>query len=78
MSDYLEEKYKLDEQLDNVSHLWEVVYQRIESAYADIEAGHLTFEEMEAGKESDVDEVGILRECVYEVVQAAIIALRGM
>lgn len=75
---------KVGDDLDRASRLWEVVYSRIETTLADIEAGRPTLEEDEAKDPAqarldadlrDAEEVFILRECAYEIVQAALVAL---
>jgi hypothetical protein len=77
---YQESCDQLEHDLGRAERLWGVVYQRIESAYADIEAGRPSLDDIENGKavspeKQEADEVGILRECAYEVVQAALVAL---
>jgi len=68
--------YALESELARAEALWEVVYSRLSSAFADIDAGRFTVEEMKEGKVTpETDEVSILREAAYEIVQAALVAL---
>jgi hypothetical protein len=74
MSDYADE-------LDRVSALWDVVYEYMGGAFADIEAGRPTLDELEAGtgKSAEMqaaDDVATLREAAHEIVEAALVILR--
>lgn len=64
--------------LHDAEQLWEVVYDRLDSAFADIEASRPTLDELEEGTAEDdgPGEVAIMREASYEIVQAALVYLR--
>lgn len=68
----------IDRRLRIVEQVWEGVYDRMASAFADIEASHPTIDELEAGVKDESDEVGILREATYEIVQMFLLALRDL
>jgi hypothetical protein len=86
--DYWDEDHArraLDERMLMADRLWEEVYDLVQRAWADIEAGRPTFEEDEAKTTEQFhhddelrgeQEVSILRECVHEIVRTALLALR--
>lgn len=86
--DYWDDDYArraLDERLLMADGLWEEVYDLIDVAFANIEAGRPTLAEDEAKTPEEYRhdselreerEVAILRECVHEIVRTALLALR--